>query len=129
MVLDFCPIVVAVRVTADDEIVVLCQHDHVPLSFRKVILDGTGLEEVTCRGSTVRVPPQGAQAPEQAKTSGPGRCRPLKGRVQRKARLPAAQQHRVVGGLLDQSADRGEVLEIPSQWPGWDGPRAGRAVG
>jgi hypothetical protein len=28
--------------------------------------------------------------PDQAKTSRPGRCRPLKGRVQRKARLPAA---------------------------------------
>src|SRR5215208_293268 len=45
---------VAVRVTADDEVVVLCQDDHLPLSFRKVILDGTGLEEVTCRGSTVK---------------------------------------------------------------------------
>jgi hypothetical protein len=33
---------------------VLCQHDHLPLSFRKLILDGTGLEEVTCRGSTVK---------------------------------------------------------------------------
>jgi hypothetical protein len=55
---------VSVRVTADDEIVVLCQHDHVPLSFRKVILDGTGLEEVTCRGSTVRVTPHGGQAPD-----------------------------------------------------------------
>jgi hypothetical protein len=43
---------VAVRVTADDEVVVLCQQDHLPLSFRKVILDGTGLEAVTCRGST-----------------------------------------------------------------------------
>jgi len=45
---------VSVGVTADDEVVVLCQHDHLPLSFRKLILDGTGLEEVTCRGSTVK---------------------------------------------------------------------------
>jgi hypothetical protein len=45
---------VSVGVTADDEVVVLCQHDHLPFSFRKLILDGTGLEEVTCRGSTVK---------------------------------------------------------------------------
>jgi hypothetical protein len=37
-----------------------------------------------------RVTPQGGQAPDQAKTSGPGRCRPLKGRVKRRARLPTA---------------------------------------
>ena len=45
---------VSVGVTADDEVVVLCQHDHLQLSFRKLILDGTGLEEVTCRGNTVK---------------------------------------------------------------------------
>src|SRR5215211_1392843 len=44
---------VLVGVTADDEVVLLGQHGHLPLSFLKLILDGTGLEEVTCRGSTV----------------------------------------------------------------------------
>jgi len=45
---------VSVGVTADDEVVAFCQHDHLPLSFRKLILDGTTLEEVTCRGSSVK---------------------------------------------------------------------------
>src|SRR3954453_6400142 len=48
-------------------------------------------KKVTCRGSTVRShAPRGGQAPDQAKTSGPGRCRQTEGQVQRKAPPQAA---------------------------------------
>jgi hypothetical protein len=55
---------------------------------------GTTLEEVTCRGSTVKAHASRRTAPDQDKTSGPGRCRPLEGRVQRKAHPTRFQRSR-----------------------------------
>jgi hypothetical protein len=50
---------VSVGVTSDDEVVVLCKHDHLPLFFRKLILDGIGpgrghLSRQHCEGSRLK---------------------------------------------------------------------------